>query len=231
MFGERSHALAFGMPGPAVARSGHVRAARIPKPPSYPASLHPTYPATLYYFPFLSHYLNSIMKQKINLSSITETDEAKYKQKCKDLKRRIQEIESSNDIITISITRTKQCIKRLKLEYGVILEKFENVINNDNDINNEDDIDLENIDGINDFDDDDDNHDGNKRVGVVVNKDTNGKYGIDAFSVDSVSFLIFILIIFFIFTNNFLYLFRMVIYQIHNQNDHLKMKHLPKKLM
>lgn len=51
--------------------------------------------------------------------------EAKYKQKCRDLRKRIHEIEEHNELVGVSITRTKRDIKRLRLERSLLLEKLE----------------------------------------------------------------------------------------------------------
>ncbi|ODQ64048.1 hypothetical protein NADFUDRAFT_43684 [Nadsonia fulvescens var. elongata DSM 6958] len=57
--------------------------------------------------------------------AVLETEEMKYKQKCKELKRRIREIEDTNESAAINISRTKRAIKRLRLERAFILEKLE----------------------------------------------------------------------------------------------------------
>ncbi len=54
-----------------------------------------------------------------------ESEDVKYKQKCKDLKRRIQEIEDHNDVVTIKIARAKRAVQRLRLERAFLLEKLE----------------------------------------------------------------------------------------------------------
>lgn len=51
--------------------------------------------------------------------------ETKYKQKCRDLRKRIREIEEHNELVGVSITRTKRDIKRLRLERSLLLEKLE----------------------------------------------------------------------------------------------------------
>lgn len=56
---------------------------------------------------------------------LPESEEQKYRQKCKDLKRRIREIEDHNEATSISISRTKRAIQRLRLERALILEKLE----------------------------------------------------------------------------------------------------------
>ncbi|KAK6455730.1 uncharacterized protein RJT20DRAFT_3397 [Scheffersomyces xylosifermentans] len=54
-----------------------------------------------------------------------ESEEQKFKQKCKELKKRINEIEGSNAIATLALTRTKAAIRRLRLEYVILLERLE----------------------------------------------------------------------------------------------------------
>lgn len=56
---------------------------------------------------------------------LPESEETKYRQKCKDLKRRIREIEDYNEATSLSISRTKRAIQRLRLERSLILEKLE----------------------------------------------------------------------------------------------------------
>jgi non-histone protein 10 len=52
-------------------------------------------------------------------------EESKYKQKCKDLKRRIREIETHNETVAISIERAKRSIQRIRLERALLEEKLE----------------------------------------------------------------------------------------------------------
>jgi non-histone protein 10 len=52
-------------------------------------------------------------------------EEQKYLQKCKELKRRIREIEDHNDAMALSIARTKRSIQRIRLERALLLEKLE----------------------------------------------------------------------------------------------------------
>lgn len=51
--------------------------------------------------------------------------EQRYKQKCKDLKKRILEVEDNNKVATLAIERTKIAVNRLRLEYAVLLERLE----------------------------------------------------------------------------------------------------------
>lgn len=55
----------------------------------------------------------------------SESENLKFKQKCKDLKNRIGEIDENNQVITIAISRSKLAIKRLRLEYAILLERLE----------------------------------------------------------------------------------------------------------
>lgn len=52
--------------------------------------------------------------------------EQKFKQKCKELKKRITEVEENNEVATLALSRTKMAIRRLRLEYAVLLERLEN---------------------------------------------------------------------------------------------------------
>ncbi|KAK6201165.1 uncharacterized protein RJT21DRAFT_139637 [Scheffersomyces amazonensis] len=64
------------------------------------------------------------MKQSVK-ETAPESEEQKYKQKCKELKRRITEVEESNEIATIALMRTKAATRRLRLEYAILLERLE----------------------------------------------------------------------------------------------------------
>ncbi|CDK29088.1 unnamed protein product [Kuraishia capsulata CBS 1993] len=54
-----------------------------------------------------------------------QTEEQKLKQKCKDLKRKIREIEDSSEIVTIAVSRAKLAVRRLRSEYTLLLEVLE----------------------------------------------------------------------------------------------------------
>lgn len=54
-----------------------------------------------------------------------EPAEQKYLEKCRELKRRIREIEEYNEAMAVSISRTKRSIQRLRLERSFLLEKLE----------------------------------------------------------------------------------------------------------
>jgi non-histone protein 10 len=51
--------------------------------------------------------------------------EVKYKQKCIELRKRVREIEEHNELVELSLSRTKRFIKRLRLERALLLEKLE----------------------------------------------------------------------------------------------------------
>ncbi|KAK9451341.1 uncharacterized protein V1518DRAFT_408298 [Limtongia smithiae] len=57
--------------------------------------------------------------------SIPQSEEIKYKQKCKDLKRRIREIEDDNGVLTLRLARSKRAVQRMRLERALLLEKLE----------------------------------------------------------------------------------------------------------
>ncbi|GEQ70626.1 hypothetical protein JCM33374_g4304 [Metschnikowia sp. JCM 33374] len=45
--------------------------------------------------------------------------------KCQELRKRIAEVEESNEISTLALSRTRTSIRRLRLEYAVLLERLE----------------------------------------------------------------------------------------------------------
>lgn len=51
--------------------------------------------------------------------------EQSYRQKCKDIKKRITEIESSNDLLTARIQRARRAIQRMRLERAFLLQQLE----------------------------------------------------------------------------------------------------------
>ncbi|KAK9477404.1 high mobility group box domain-containing protein [Lipomyces japonicus] len=57
--------------------------------------------------------------------SIPHSEELKYRQKCKDLKKRIQDIEEQNDALTLRLSRSKRAVQRMRLERAFLLEKLE----------------------------------------------------------------------------------------------------------
>lgn len=56
---------------------------------------------------------------------LSTSEEAKYKKKCRDLKRRISEIETGNESLVTKLARTKRFIQRVRLERAFLLEKLE----------------------------------------------------------------------------------------------------------
>lgn len=60
-----------------------------------------------------------------NKDTAPESEEQKFKQKCKELKKRITEVEENNEVATLALTRTKMAIRRLRLEYVILLERLE----------------------------------------------------------------------------------------------------------
>lgn len=60
------------------------------------------------------------------VSPSTNSAEQKFKQKCSELRKRILEVEESNEISTIALSRTRLSIRRLRLEHSILLERLEN---------------------------------------------------------------------------------------------------------
>lgn len=56
---------------------------------------------------------------------LSVNEELKYKKKCRDLKRRISEIEVHNEALVTKLARTKRYIQRVRLERAFLLEKLE----------------------------------------------------------------------------------------------------------
>ncbi|KAK9367453.1 hypothetical protein V1509DRAFT_626694 [Lipomyces kononenkoae] len=56
---------------------------------------------------------------------IPQSEEIKYRQKCKDLKKRIREIEEQNDVLTLRLARSRRAVQRMRLERALLLEKLE----------------------------------------------------------------------------------------------------------
>lgn len=65
------------------------------------------------------------MHQLFGMGNTTNTIEQKFKQKCYELEKRIAEVEESNEISTIALSRTRMSMRRLKLEYFILLERLE----------------------------------------------------------------------------------------------------------
>ncbi len=60
-----------------------------------------------------------------HFATLPDSEEAKYRKKCKDLKRRIREIEDNNEGLVVKLARTKRHIQRLRLERSFLLETLE----------------------------------------------------------------------------------------------------------
>ncbi|TGZ80949.1 hypothetical protein EX30DRAFT_396076 [Ascodesmis nigricans] len=60
--------------------------------------------------------------QTANLPSSVE---GSYRKKCKDLKKRINEIESSNELLSSRIQRARRAIQRMRLERAFLLQQLE----------------------------------------------------------------------------------------------------------
>ncbi|GJJ73380.1 non-histone protein 10 [Entomortierella parvispora] len=54
-------------------------------------------------------------------------EEAKYRRKYKDLKRRVRDIEEDNDILNIKLVKAKVDIRRLRVERGLLQERLDDV--------------------------------------------------------------------------------------------------------
>ncbi|VEU19451.1 DEKNAAC100670 [Brettanomyces naardenensis] len=54
-----------------------------------------------------------------------ETESLRLKHKCKDLKQKILDLELQNELRSISISRAKNTVKRLRFEYALLLESLE----------------------------------------------------------------------------------------------------------
>lgn len=52
-------------------------------------------------------------------------EETKYRQKCRDLKRRINEVELNNEALVTKLARTKRFIRRARLERALLLEAMQ----------------------------------------------------------------------------------------------------------
>lgn len=59
------------------------------------------------------------------VQELSMSEEIKYKKKCRDLKRRISEIETGNENLVTKLARTKRFIQRARLERAFLLEKLE----------------------------------------------------------------------------------------------------------
>ncbi|WFD48336.1 hypothetical protein GLX27_003005 [Malassezia furfur] len=65
-------------------------------------------------------------KSKAYLSSVAiQSDATKYRQKYKELKRKVREIENENDKLQATTLRIKRNIQRLQLERAILYERIE----------------------------------------------------------------------------------------------------------
>ncbi|KAJ1884784.1 ccr4 associated factor, partial [Kickxella alabastrina] len=53
-------------------------------------------------------------------------DEKHHKYRCRDLKRQLEELEEYNEILAIKLLRSEKCLRRMKIERNILLERFEN---------------------------------------------------------------------------------------------------------
>lgn len=60
---------------------------------------------------------------EISTQNLTN-EEQKIKQKCNELKRRIQEVEECNEISLLALSRTRASIRRYRLQYSTLLERL-----------------------------------------------------------------------------------------------------------
>ncbi|KAK9463935.1 uncharacterized protein V1516DRAFT_669078 [Lipomyces oligophaga] len=63
--------------------------------------------------------------QQVAAPTIPHSEETKYRQKCKDLKKRISEVEESNNLLILRLARSKRGVQRMRLERAFLLEKLE----------------------------------------------------------------------------------------------------------
>ncbi|GMG24588.1 unnamed protein product [Ambrosiozyma monospora] len=54
-----------------------------------------------------------------------ENEALRLKQKCKDLSQKITDLEGSNELQTLLVSRLRQAIKRLRFEYTILMESLE----------------------------------------------------------------------------------------------------------
>jgi hypothetical protein len=66
-----------------------------------------------------------VQKTRGHHAPYTGTEESRYRTKCKDLKRKITDVEAENDMLTVKIDRAKRSITRMRLERALLLEKLE----------------------------------------------------------------------------------------------------------
>lgn len=61
---------------------------------------------------------------KLYMMSGLTIKEQKIKQKCNELRKRIQEIEECNEISLLALSRTRASIRRSRLQYSILLERL-----------------------------------------------------------------------------------------------------------
>ncbi|KAG0046852.1 non-histone protein [Gryganskiella cystojenkinii] len=67
------------------------------------------------------------MLSSTNTLPPSAAEEAKYRRKYKDLKRRVRDIEEDNDILSIKLVKAKVDIRRLRVERGLLQERLDDV--------------------------------------------------------------------------------------------------------
>jgi hypothetical protein len=74
-----------------------------------------------------AHHIPTTAKSPIAgpASALPASVEESYRQKCKEIKKRIVEIENSNDLLTSRIQRARRAIQRMRLERAFLLEQLE----------------------------------------------------------------------------------------------------------
>lgn len=59
-----------------------------------------------------------------NICGYLLTKEKKIRQKCAELRKRINETEESNEIAVLALSRTRNAIRRLRLQHAILLERI-----------------------------------------------------------------------------------------------------------
>lgn len=54
------------------------------------------------------------------------------------LKRKVEELQESNQVLALAVQRTRLAVKRLRLEYGTLLERLESRVDKDPELRFED---------------------------------------------------------------------------------------------
>lgn len=58
-------------------------------------------------------------------TNLSTHPEERFRQKCKELKKRVLEVEQTNEVATIALSRTQAAIRRARLEYAILIERLE----------------------------------------------------------------------------------------------------------